>query len=217
MLSEDARGQMRLTLKGMKGIEREHIDDVISHIQASLVNASILEESGNPKGTKSEIKALHKAIERLLPTIRNLSVESKLALNDCLNKLDNEQKHSDFFPASLPRNRTETLDLQIYAEIMEKAAAGALSNINVKLGASINFKARAIAIHIRESLEEFGIDITTTDDRPFMAILNVALSDLLPTKKDASYHRHGRWAKSVENISEVNWASMTVDNKELGT
>lgn len=214
VLSEEARKQIRLTLEVTNAIEREYIDDVILHIDGSLVNASILEKSGDSMGTKSEINALHKAVEKLLPTIRDLSVESKLALNDCLDKLDNEQKHSIFFPASLPCNRTETLDFQICAEIMEKAAAGALSSISVKRGASNSFKARAIAFHLRESLEDFGIEITTTDTGPFMAITDIVISELLPTEKNTAYSRHGKWAAKVSNLSDVNLATMEVDTQE---
>ena len=70
MLSEEAWKQIRLTLEVTNAIEREYIDDVILHIDGSLVNASILEKSGDSMGTRSEINALHKAVEKLLPTIR---------------------------------------------------------------------------------------------------------------------------------------------------
>jgi len=214
VLSEDARKQIRLTLEVTNVIEREYIDDVISHIDASLGNAGILEESGKSKESRSELAALHKSIVQLLGKIRALSLDSKLALDDYFNEGDDEQSFANQI-AGLPRQKGERLDkLQIYAEAMEKAAVGALSNIRVKRGARPNFNARSIAFHLRESLEDFGINVTSYDVGPYMAILHVALSELVPTEKDESYRRHGLWAISVTDLSEVDLTSMTVDNEE---
>ena len=47
-----------------------------------------------------------------------------------------------------------------------------------------------------------------------MAILNVALSELVPTEEGEAYRRHGLWAIRVTDISEVDWASMKVDTKK---
>lgn len=214
VLSENTRIEIRKVLKKTKKIEPEQMDDAIWCIDASLVNAEILEESGKSKESRSELAALHKSIVQLLGKIRALSLDSRLALDDYFNEGDDKQSFANQI-AGLPRQKGERLDkLQIYAEAMEKAAVGALSNIRVKRGARPNFNARSIAFHLRESLETYGIKVNKYDNGPYMAILHVALSELVPTEKDESYRRHGLWAISITNISEVDFASMTVDNQK---
>ena len=211
VLSEDTRLEIRKILERTTKIEPEQMDDAISCIDASLGNAGILEESGKSKESRSELAALHKSIVQLLGKIRALSLDSKLALDDYFNEGDDEQSFANQI-AGLSRQKGERLDkLQIYAEAMEKAASDALSEIKVRLGARPNFNARSIAFHLRESLEDFGIKVTSYDDGPYMAILYYAISELVPTEKDESYRRHGLWAISVTDISEVDLASMTVD------
>ncbi len=205
--------EIRNILKKTNKIKPAQMDDAIWCIDASLGNAEILEKSGNPKESSIELTALRRSIVLLLGTIRDLSLESKLALDDCLSEWDNEQKHSTQI-SGLPRQSGERLDkLQIYAEAMEKAAAGALSNIRVKRGPRPNFNARSIAFHLRESLEDFGIKVTSYEKGPYMEILQVAFSELIPTEKGESYWRHGKWAISVGDLSEVDLASMTVDSE----
>ena len=195
-------------------IETAQMDDAIWCIDASLVNAEILEESGKSKESRSELAALHKSIVQLLGKIRALSLDSKLALDDYFNEGDDEQSFANQI-AGLSRQKGERLDkLQIYAEAMEKAAVGALSNIRVKRGARPNFNARSIAFHLRESLETYGIKVNKYDNGPYMAILRDALSELIPTESGQAYRRHGLWAISVKDISKVDFASMTVDNQK---
>ena len=214
VLSENTRIEIRKALKKTKKIEPEQMDDAIWCIDASLVNAEILEESGKSKESRSELAALHKSIVQLLGKIRALSLDSRLALDDYFNEGDDKQSFANQI-AGLPLQTGERLDkLQIYAEAMENATSNALSEINVRRGPPLNFNARSIALHLRESLETYGIKVNKYDNGPYMAILRDALSELIPTESGQAYRRHGLWAISVKDISKVDFASMTVDNQK---
>lgn len=221
MLSKKARDEIRIALVKTKKIEPEKMDETIQFIDSSIGIAEILEKSGNPMDSANELSALHQSIVRLLEEIRALSPDGKLALDHYINEGEGEQTVANKI-ASLRRQRGSGFPklkihakFQIYAEEMEKAASNALSEINVPRGRPVKFNARSIALHLHEALKDLGIEITTTDKGPFMAILKEALSELVPTEEGEAYRRHGLWAVSVEKKKlEVNWASMRVDTEK---
>ena len=214
VLSEDARIHIRNTLEKTKEIEAEQMDEAIQFIDSSIGNAEILEISGNPTESAKELSELHESIVGLLEEIRALSLDSKLALDGYFTKGDGEQSVTNKI-SGFPRLRSSKYTRFIdFAEAMEKAASNASSEINVRSGRTVNFKAKSIAIHLRESLECLHINLSTYDDGPYMSILRVAFSELVPTKKGAAYRRHGLWAMKVDDMSEFNWASMKDDTQK---
>ena len=214
VLSEDTRLEIRNILKKKTAIEPQRIDDAIWCIDASFGSASILEASSNPREVRDELDVLRRSIVRLLGKIRALSLDSKLMLDDCGNE---EEDMSDRQPVNFPNSavKGEGLHkLQTCAEATEKAVSAALSDVRVRRGARPNFNARSVAFHLLETLENFGIAVTSYDSGPYMNILSLALAELIPTEKKESYGRHGKWAISVGDLAEVNLESMTVGNQE---
>ena len=215
LLSEGVREQIRSILERTNDIERENVDDAISHIDLTLDTALILEKSGNPTESKAELAALHQSIVKLRGKIHALSLDSKLALNGYFNEGDAEQSDADQI-AEFPRPRgSKFAKFLINAEAMVIAVSESFSEIDVPRGRRVHFRARSIALDLYDSLVEVGIKVTTSDKGPFMAILQVALSELFHTRQEASYRRHGLWACNVRNKKlEVNWASMKVDTQK---
>lgn len=220
MLSKDAREEIRKALVKTKKIESEKMDETIQFIDSSIGIAEVLEKSGNPTESAKELSELHESIVGLLGQIRALSPDSKLALDHYINEGDGKQivaskivrPHRQSY-SSFANLRVHS-KFQIYAEAMEKAASISLSEIDVPRGRPVNFDARSIAFHLRESLETLRIDLSKYVDGPFMSILRAALSELIPTDEKEAYRRHGSWALSIEDISDVNLASMRVDSQK---
>jgi len=214
VLSEDTRFQIRYILEKNTAIERQRIDDAIWCIEASCGSALILEASSNPGEVRDELVALRLSIVRMLRKIRALSLDSKLMLDDCDNEEDDmSNRQLKNFPISAVKG--EGLHkLRTYAEATEKAAGDALSSVTVRRGPRPNFNARSVALHLRETLEDFGIPVTSYESGPYMEVLRLVFSKLIPTEKDESYWRHGKWAISVKDLSEVDLASMTVGSQD---
>ena len=201
-------------------LEHGRIDDAIWCIEASVESAKILEGSGNPKESRDELTALHRATAVLLRKIHTLSTDTKMAL-DLFVSTDGFEpqtsKHRRLKQTSqFPFQGGEGLRrLQFYAEAIKKAASNTLAEIKVKRkvkpGGKPNFKGRSIAFHLRETFEDFDVPVTSTDSGPYMEILDIVFSELLPTDEQQAYIRHGKWAVSLKDIRGTTFAAI-VDN-----
>lgn len=223
-LSDASNVRIREILTSSADIGPERIDEVVWCIKASVGTAMILEGSGSAKESRDELIALHDVIADLLRNTHKLSGDSKMLLDHFVNDDDfehsrpNQRLRPSRLPP-LPYQGGEGLHrLQIYAEAIEKAASKALAEIKVKRkvkpGTKPNITGRSIALHLRETFEDFGVPVTSYESGPYMEILETVFSDLLPTEGQQAYLRHGKWAARLEDNYGTNFASVVSNGNE---
>lgn len=209
-LSEASNVRVREILTSNTDIAPNRMDEVVWCIKASVGTAMILEESRSPKKSRDELRELQRVIAELLKRTSTLSVDSKMILNHFVSE--------DDFEHSRPKQRLRSRRLpplsyqggeglhrlQIYTKAIKNAVSKALAEIeitrNVKTGTKPNIKGRSIAFHLRETFEDFGVPVTSYESGPFMEILDIVFSELLPTEGQQAYIRHGKWAVKFKDI-----------------
>ena len=82
LLSADASDKIRQILIQTKQIKTKELGNAVLFIDLSMANATILQESGDPKASKKELEALHKSSISTREKIQALSLGSKLALKE---------------------------------------------------------------------------------------------------------------------------------------
>jgi hypothetical protein len=223
-LTDDDRTAIRDILESKTDIEHGRLDEVVWCIKESINSAMILEGPRDLKRCRKELRALYKAMSRLLEMINSLSIDTRLALDHFAKEEDFEQSQASKYKrpkqtSHLPVQSGEAIRrLRIYAEATKKAASSALVEIKkkrkVRSGAKPNIAARSIALHLREILEDFGVSVTSYESGSYMEILNVAFSRLLPTEDQQAYIRHGKWAVRLKDIRGTNFATIVGNGNE---
>lgn len=217
-LTDNDRAAIRGILENKTDIEHGRMDEAVWCIDASIQTAMILGGAGSPKENRDELAALHRVIADLLKRTSTLSVDSKMILDHFVNEDDLEPAQPNQ-ASQFPYLSGEGLRrLQIYAEAIEKAASKALAEIKakrkVKPGTKPNITGRSIAFHLRETFEDFDIAVTSYDSGPYMEILDIVFSELLPTDGQQAHTRHGKWAVRLEDIRGTTFATIVGNGNE---
>lgn len=215
VLTEDAIRLMRSSLTQCSDINSKCIDDVIFSITSACFHAFSMEEVGDPKAMRCEISKLLRSTENLLKRINELSLYSNLELEDGYSE-EMREADSDIEAFKGSGITGEGMwGLKIRLRAAKKLAEQALVRVDVARGAPVNIHARALALEIRNVLDDHQVRTTSYDDAIYMQVLQIAFADLLPTEKAESYRRHGKWALGIHDPdNEIDWNTMRVDLSE---